>query len=356
MGLNRIDYPANLTTQADFSQHSELIETRFLDQVTPPLQVVAGVIPQGVVLQIGGAVYRSDSDTTITGTPSDYVRVTPDGATATAAYVSTLAGVSWAKQYAGYYDGSDNLYLFDEGKALAAGDIASVFGRYLAQQENGDVRVGRDLSVGNDLTVTDGATVGGTLNAGNVNTGNGATEIFDMNQDLRTDDNVAFATVNTGQGANKLYDMNQDLRTDDDVTFATVNTGNGATEIFDMNQDLRSDDNVAFATVNTGQGANELYDMNQNVKTYSNVTFNNLTINGGMLPESSPYLGSMSVGSESYDTPSRGLYNSSWKYSHRGSIFGSINNGGDGPYSGNSRTRVRNPDEGYSRTWYYARF
>ena len=326
MGLNRIDYPANLTTQADFSQHSELIETRFLDQVTPPLQVVAGVIPQGVVLQIGGAVYRSDSDTTITGTPSDYVRVTPDGATATAAYVSTLAGVSWAKQYAGYYDGSDNLYLFDEGKALAAGDIASVFGRYLAQQENGDVRVGRDLSVGNDLTVTDGATVGGTLNAANVDTGNGATEIFDMNQDLRTDDNVAFATVNTGQGANELYDMNQDLRTDD---------------------------NVAFATVNTGQGANELYDMNQNVKTYSNVTFNNLTINGGMLPESSPFIGSVIVGGESYHTPSRGLYNSSWYISNRGS---NSNSGGDGPYCGNSNTRVFNPNENYSKPWYYARF
>ena len=282
MALNRIDYPANLTTQADFSQHSELIETRFLDQVTPPLQVVAGVIPQGVVLQIGGAVYRSDSDTTITGTPSDYVRVTPDGATATAAYVSTLAGVSWAKQYAGYYDGSDNLYLFDEGKALAAGDIASVFGRYLSQQENGDVRVG------------------GTLNAGNVNTGNGATEIFDMNQDLRTDDNVAFATVNTGQGAN------------------------------------------------------ELYDMNQNVKTYSNVTFNNLTINGGMLPESSPYLGSMSVGSASYHTPSRGLYNSSWNSGNRGSTtYGAS---GDGPYSGNSSTSVYNDYENYSGIWLYARF
>ena len=283
MGLNRIDYPANLTTQADFSQHSELIETRFLDQVTPPLQVVAGVIPQGVVLQIGGAVYRSDSDTTITGTPSDYVRVTPDGATATAAYVSTLAGVSWAKQYAGYYDGSDNLYLFDEGKALAAGDIASVFGRYLAQQENGDVRVG------------------GTLNAAN------------------------------------------------------VDTGNGATEIFDMNQDLRSDDNVAFATVNTGQGANELYDMNQNVKTYSNVTFNNLTINGGMLPESSPYLGSVSMSGANYHTPSRGLYNSSWR-DNRGAnyIYGS---GGDGPYCGNSSTRVYNNNDAHtSHTWYYARF
>ena len=310
MGLNRIDYPANLTTQADFSQHSELIETRFLDQVTPPLQVVAGVIPQGVVLQIGGAVYRSDSDTTITGTPSDYVRVTPDGATATAAYVSTLAGVSWAKQYAGYYDGSDNLYLFDEGKALAAGDIASVFGRYLAQQENGDVRVGRDLSVGNDLTVTDGATV---------------------NDHTVTDGATVGGTLNA----------------------ANVDTGNGATEIFDMNQDLRTDDNVAFATVNTGQGANELYDMNQNVKSDSNVTFNNLTINGGMLPESSPYLGSVSMSGESYHTPSRGLHNSSW-YGNRGAIHSSAFSGGDGPYCGNSNTRVFNEYD--SKEWYYARF
>ena len=135
---------------------------------------------------------------------------------------------------------------------------------------------------------------------------------------------------------------------------ANVDTGNGATEIFDMNQDLRTDDNVAFATVNTGQGANELYDMNQNVKTYSNVTFNNLTINGGILPESSPYLGSVSVGSDSYHTPSRGLYNSSWYYGNRGLIFGGY--GGDGPYSGNNSTRVYNPQEGHTGTWYYARF
>ena len=161
---------------------------------------------------------------------------------------------------------------------------------------------------------------------------------------------IDLGAVGNGMGATG------DLSVSGKGSFATVDTGNGATEIFDMNQDLRSDDNVAFATVNTGQGANELYDMNQNVKTYSNVTFNNLTINGGMLPESSPYLGSMSVGSESYKTPSRGLYNSSWYYSYRGSIFGSMSDGGDGPYCGNDSTRVYNTDENYSRTWYYARF
>ena len=116
---------------------------------------------------------------------------------------------------------------------------------------------------------------------------------------------------------------------------------------------------LTAANVNTGQGANELYDMNQNVKTYSNVTFNNLTINGNMLPESSPYLGSVSVSGGYYNhhTPSRGLYNSSSGRDNRGaSIYGSSYNGGDGPYCGNSNTRVFNPNENYSKPWYYARF
>ena len=108
------------------------------------------------------------------------------------------------------------------------------------------------------------------------------------------------------------------------------------------------------ANVDTGNGATEIFDMNQNVKSDSNVTFNNLTIIGGMLPESSPYLGSVFVGGESYHTPSRGLYNSSWDSSNRGSLYSG--SGGDGPYSGNSRTRVYNNDKDYSRTWYYTRF
>ena len=153
MAINRVDYPANLTDQADFSAHGELIETRFLDQSYAPQFVVAGEIPQGVVLQIGGVVYRADSDTAITGTTSDYVRIVPDGATATAEYVADLSGVTWNTQYNGYYDTSGNLYVFDEGVALAAGDISSVFGRYLAQQSNGDVHVGNTLHVSGDVDI-----------------------------------------------------------------------------------------------------------------------------------------------------------------------------------------------------------
>jgi len=59
--------------------------------------------------------------------------------------------------------------------------------------------------------------------------------------------------------------------------FATVNTGQGAYELYAMDQDVEQADAVTFATVDTGQGANELYDMNQNVLTTSAVTFDNVT-------------------------------------------------------------------------------
>lgn len=139
MAINRVDYPANLTDQADFSAHGELIETRFLDQSYAPQFVVAGEIPQGVVLQIGGVVYRADSDTAITGAASDYVRIVPDGATATAEYVANLSGVTWNTQYNGYYDTSGNLYVFDEGVAVYNGELSLTEGRSAGRTRSGHI-------------------------------------------------------------------------------------------------------------------------------------------------------------------------------------------------------------------------
>jgi hypothetical protein len=86
-------------------------------------------------------VYRADADEAITGTASKYVRITPAGASASAAYVSSLAGVSWNNQYNGYYDASGNLYIFDESRALYDGAVATVKTRFVHQQENGDVYI-----------------------------------------------------------------------------------------------------------------------------------------------------------------------------------------------------------------------
>lgn len=97
-------------------------------------------------------------------------------------------------------------------------------------------------------------------------------------QSLKTTDAVTFSTVNTGQGANELYDMNQNVTTTSAVTFTSVNTGQGANELYSMNQDVETTDAVTFTTVNTGQGANELYAMNQDVETTDDVTFNSVTL------------------------------------------------------------------------------
>ncbi len=61
--------------------------------------------------------------------------------------------------------------------------------------------------------------------------------------------------------------------------FTTLDTGQGATEVHLMDQNVREADAVTFATVNTGQGANELYKMNQDVETDDIVTFEGVVVN-----------------------------------------------------------------------------
>lgn len=153
MAINKIEYPADLTTQSDFDKHSDLIEKRYLDQSAHPFQVRGGVIPQGTVLQIGGVVYHADADETISGTESDYVKVVPGGSTATAEYVDDLTGVEWNSQYNGYYDSSSpaNLYLFNEQKAYVGGQISALRKTYIETTENGDVYVARNADIAGDL-------------------------------------------------------------------------------------------------------------------------------------------------------------------------------------------------------------
>ena len=52
--------------------------------------------------------------------------------------------------------------------------------------------------------------------------GTGGTNEYPYDQDLNTTDAVTFTTVNTGQGANELYDMDQNVLTSSDVEFENV--------------------------------------------------------------------------------------------------------------------------------------
>lgn len=54
-----------------------------------------------------------------------------------------------------------------------------------------------------------------------------STDANPFNQDLNTTDAVIFTTVDTGQGANELYAMNQNVKTTDSPTFGKVTTTTG---------------------------------------------------------------------------------------------------------------------------------
>ena len=110
------------------------------------------------------------------------------------------------------------------------------------------------LTLTADLTVANGGTgasslddIVGTTNEIEVTAG--ADTVIGGDVTIGLPDAVTVVTLNTGQGANELYDMNQDVQSDDAVTFVTVNTGQGANELYDMNQDVKTTNDVRFSSV-----------------------------------------------------------------------------------------------------------
>ena len=184
MALDRLDFgTVPNPVVGDWALLSAIVSKAFQNTYNP-IQFVSTNVPQGATFQIGGVIYYGSTDTVITGTPSNYVKLTPNvgdsGATCDAAFVANLTGVTWSKIYNGYYDVSGNLHIFDEVTAILAGHLSGSNTKF--------------------------------------------SQLFNahLGQNLKPTDAVTFATVNTGQGANELYDMNQDVKTSDSVTFAVV--------------------------------------------------------------------------------------------------------------------------------------
>ena len=97
-------------------------------------------------------------------------------------------------------------------------------------------------------------------------------------------DDIAGTTneIEVTAGADTVIGGDVTIGLPDAVTVVTMNTGQGANELYDMNQNVQTGDGVTFATVNTGEGANELYDMDQNVLTSSDVTVGSLEVDGNV--------------------------------------------------------------------------
>ena len=74
------------------------------------IKFIGGVIRQGSIFNIGGILFFADADTSITGSASDYVKLTVSGNVALASYVADFSGASWNGSYNGWYDADGNEY------------------------------------------------------------------------------------------------------------------------------------------------------------------------------------------------------------------------------------------------------
>jgi len=189
MALTLVPFPASAPTSiTDWEDIINVAEFNTLGvQGTSMFNFSSNTIKQGTRIMIGGSVYLADADTTITGTPSDYVKITPSGATASAAYVSSLTGVSWNSVWNFWEDISGNAYLFNEMKNYAGGGSAPrsalaqhySYGAYdklvsledtILARDSGQVLIGTSTpsasklyvlsSVNNGFKITDGTTIG----------------------------------------------------------------------------------------------------------------------------------------------------------------------------------------------------
>lgn len=119
MAIERVNIPTPTAPTSITDYQAILAQGVALGQALTDREIVDGsTIRAGTVMLIGGVLYKSTTDTTITGLASNYVKITPSGATASAAFVANLTGVTFNEAYGGYYDGSGNLHVFDEAKAI----------------------------------------------------------------------------------------------------------------------------------------------------------------------------------------------------------------------------------------------
>ena len=124
MALVLINGPDNApSTSADWDKVNDVLQTIGLD-INKPTRIKEGYIQRGSVLFFAGAWYVADSDTAVTGSASDYIKLVNTAGVVTAEYVSELVDVTFNRTWNGWYDPDGNLYIFNEMKAYAAGAIS----------------------------------------------------------------------------------------------------------------------------------------------------------------------------------------------------------------------------------------
>lgn len=118
--------PTSPSSISDYQYQNAYI-TATLQAFTGRAIVNGATIKAGTVIKIADVLYKSTTDTAITGTETPYVKITPSGASASASFVADLTGVSWSHAHGQYLDGSGNLHVFDEAKAIKDGELSVAF-------------------------------------------------------------------------------------------------------------------------------------------------------------------------------------------------------------------------------------
>jgi hypothetical protein len=128
MAIEKLSSPSNPpSSNLDWGYAVTLIEKAFLNEENGiRIDYDNDLVLKGSVFQVGGSVYITTGDTSITGSSSDYVKLTVSGSSLVPSYVANLSGVTWNSTYRGYYDGSGNLYVFDEMHAYFIEEISDV--------------------------------------------------------------------------------------------------------------------------------------------------------------------------------------------------------------------------------------
>ena len=143
---------------------------------------------------------------------------------------------------------------------------------------SGTLSLGSGISSSGDF-ITAGVTASGHISASGAVTASGI-NIFG---NITASGNIKCGNFDVGGSisavnADYTYISGSKITLDGAIVATTLDTGQGANELYDMNQNVKTTSAVTFTTVNTGQGANELYDMNQNVTNSSVVQFAGITL------------------------------------------------------------------------------
>lgn len=229
---------------ADYQAQNNLTDSRLSNEIFP---IGSGVILKGSKFIIQGSTFIATSDTAITGAESLYVKFVVVGNEATPEYIANLTGVTWSDVYNGYYNTLSEYVFFDEMKAYISGLITTPrllynsimsevtdqilkkvsnveFGNLLAKAINGD-------SLDVTGTVLSSSLETGDIDCDRINTGEGYTEVYPMDQPVRTTDDLVLNSLDTGHGANDLYPMDQPVTKNTDIEFNTLELDDGLASV-----------------------------------------------------------------------------------------------------------------------------